>query len=164
MSARSRRASSPTSCSGSPSSSSPNPEVTVKGGFISIVSWVIPAGSLMTCQPLKYRPPVRLVGRQPERAPATPFVTQAAIDARPRRAAAHPSDRLMPVKRHAHDLQARHDPQQPDAQHRDRSGDLQRLHRTARRITVKPAKTLPLTQLYLLPVKYDASSSLLRHA
>ena len=62
-----------------PNSSSPSRKA-VKGGFITHAAMGDPAGSLMTCQPLKYRPQYGYFGANPARTSYS-FVTKAAIDA-----------------------------------------------------------------------------------
>jgi len=54
------------------------PETILKGGFITWSAMGDPAGSLMTCQPLKYRPQFGAFGKNPKRL-AYSFVTDAAI-------------------------------------------------------------------------------------
>jgi len=121
------------------------PEVTVKGGFISHAVMGDPAGSLMTCQPLKYRPQYGSFGANPGRLSYS-FVTQAAIDAGLEgRLRSHQT--LVPVKR-TRTISKR------DMVHNNNMPDLEidpetyNVYMNGERITVKPAKTLPLTQLF----------------
>lgn len=122
------------------------PELILKGGFISWSAMGDPAGSLMTGQPLKYRPQYGHYGRNPRRL-AYSFVTQAAID----NGLADRIDcqELRPIKR-SRSISKRdmiHNSYMPDI-----SIDPETYAVTVdgERITVKAAKTLPLTQLYYL--------------
>lgn len=121
------------------------PEVTVKGGFISHGAMGDPAGSLMTCQPLKYRPQYGSLGANPARTSYS-FVTQAAIDAGlAGRLNSHQT--LMPVKR-TRTISKRdmiHNNYMPNI---EIDPETYNVYVDGRRITVKPARTLPLTQLY----------------
>src|SRR4029077_10196755 len=56
------------------------PELKLKGGFITWAAMGDAASTVMTAQPLKYRPQFGSSGRNPRRL-AYSFVTQAAIDA-----------------------------------------------------------------------------------
>ncbi|KWX68629.1 urease subunit alpha [Mycobacterium sp. NAZ190054] len=122
------------------------PELILKGGFISWSAMGDPAGSLMTGQPLKYRPQYGHYGRNPRRL-AYSFVTQAAID----NGLADRIDcqELRPIKR-SRSISKRdmiHNSYMPDI-----SIDPETYAVTVdgERITVKAAQTLPLTQLYYL--------------
>jgi urease subunit alpha len=121
------------------------PEVTVKGGFITHAVMGDPAGSLMTCQPLKYRPQYGAFGANAARLSCS-FVTQAAIDSGLEgRLRSHQT--LMPVKR-TRTISKR------DMVHNNTMPDLEidpetyNVYMNGERITVAPAKTLPLTQLF----------------
>ena len=84
------------------------PETSVKGGFISHAVMGDPAGSLMTCQPLKYRPQYGSLSTNPARTSYS-FVTKAAIEPRLEgRLRSHQT--LVPVQAYPDDLQARHGP------------------------------------------------------
>ncbi len=121
------------------------PEVTVKGGFISHGAMGDPAGSLMTCQPLKYRPQYGSFGANPARLSYS-FVTQAALDAGlAGRLRSHQT--LMPV-RGTRTLSKRdmiHNNAMPNI---EIDPETYNVYVDGERITVKPAKTLPLTQLF----------------
>ena len=122
------------------------PELTLKGGFITWAAMGDPAGSLMTCQPLKYRPQYGHYGRNPRRL-AYSFVTGAAI-------ADGLADRidcqqLLPVKRTR--TISKRDMIANDAMPQlEIDPETYNVYMEGERITVKPAKTLPLTQLYYL--------------
>ena len=122
------------------------PELILKGGFITWSAMGDPNGSLMTCQPLKYRPQFGHFGRNPRRL-AYSFVTQAAIDD-------GLSDKiecqqLLPVKR-TRTISKRdmvHNNAMPKV---EIDPETYNVYMDGERITVKPARTLPLTQLYYL--------------
>ncbi len=121
------------------------PETTVKGGFITHAAMGDPAGSLMTCQPLKYRPQYGALGANPARLSYS-FVTQAAIDAGLEgRLRSHQT--LKPVKR-TRTISKR------DMIHNDAMPNIEidpetyNVYVDGERITVTPARTLPLTQLF----------------
>ena len=105
-----------------------------------------PAGSLMTCEPLKYRPQFGHFGRNPQRL-ARSFVAQAAID--DGLADKIDCQPLLPVKQ-TRTVSKR------DMIANDTMPDLEidpetyNVYMDGERITVEPAKTLPLTQLYYL--------------
>lgn len=120
------------------------PELILKGGFISWAAMGAPSASLMTCEPLKYRPQYGHHGRNPRRT-AFSFVTQAAIDAG--LANKIECQSLLAVKR-CRTISKR------DMVH---NGALPKIaidpetynvYMDGERITVKPARTLPLTQLF----------------
>jgi urease subunit alpha len=121
------------------------PEVTVKGGFISHAVMGDPAGSLMTGQPLKYRPQYGSFGANPSRLSYS-FVTQAAIDnGLEGRLRSHQT--LVPVKR-TRTISKRdliHNATMPNI---EIDPETYNVYIDGSRITVKPAKTLPLTQLF----------------
>jgi urease subunit alpha len=100
----------------------------------------------MTAQPLKYRPQFGYFGRNPRRL-AYSFVTQAAIDAGlESRIECHP---LLPVKRTR--TIGKRDMVLNDAlPNIEVDPETYNVFMDGERITVKPAKTLPLTQLYYL--------------
>ena len=120
------------------------PEVTLKGGFISHAVMGDPAGSLMTGQPLKYRPQYGSLGVNPKRT-CYSFVTKAALDNG--LADQIETQRLVPVKR-CRTISKR------DMIHNDALPDIEidpetyNVYVDGERVTVKPAKTLPLTQLF----------------
>lgn len=121
------------------------PEVTVKGGFITHGAMGDPAGSLMTCQPLKYRPQYGSLGANPGRLSYS-FVTQAAIDAGlAGRLRSHQT--LMPVRgtRTISKRDMIHNNAMPNI---EIDPETYNVYVDGERITVKPAKTLPLTQLF----------------
>lgn len=121
------------------------PETTVKGGFITHAVMGDPAGSLMTCQPLKYRPQYGSLGANPARLSYS-FVTQSAIDAGlANRLRSHQT--LKPVRR-TRTISKRdmiHNNFMPNI---EIDPETYNVYIDGRRITVKPAKTLPLTQLF----------------
>jgi urease subunit alpha len=121
------------------------PEVTVKGGFITHGAMGDPAGSLMTCQPLKYRPQYGSLGANPARLSYS-FVTQAALDAGlANRLRSHQT--LMPVRgtRTISKRDMIHNNAMPNI---EIDPETYNVYVDGERITVKPAKTLPLTQLF----------------
>jgi len=121
------------------------PEVTLKGGFISHAVMGDPAGSLMTCQPLKYRPQYGSHGANPSRLSYS-FVTKAAIaDGLEGRLRSHQT--LMPVMR-TRTISKRdmvHNAYMPNIEIDPESYNV---YVDGERITVKPAKTLPLSQMF----------------
>lgn len=122
------------------------PELILKGGFISWSAMGDPSGSLMTCQPLKYRPQFGHFGKNPRRL-AHSFVTQAAIDG-------GLADRvdcqsLLPVKR-TRSISKRdlvHNNALPKV---DIDPETYNVYMDGELITVKAAKSLPLTKLHYL--------------
>ena len=121
------------------------PEVTVKGGFITHGAMGDPAGSLMTCQPLKYRPQYGALGANPSRLSYS-FVTQAAIDAGlAGRLRSHQT--LVPVKgtRTISKRDMIHNNAMPNI---EIDPETYNVYVDGARVTVRPAKTLPLTQLF----------------
>ena len=122
------------------------PELIVKGGFITWAAMGDAASTVMTAQPLKYRPQFGYFGRNPRRL-AYSFVTQAAIDAGlESRIECHP---LLPVKRTR--TIGKRDMVLNDAlPNIEVDPETYNVFMDGERITVKPAKTLPLTQLYYL--------------
>ncbi|SIT82734.1 urease subunit alpha [Pontibaca methylaminivorans] len=121
------------------------PELTVKGGFITHGAMGDPAGSLMTGQPLKYRPQYGALGANPGRLSYS-FVTQAALDAGlHNRLRSHQT--LMPVKNtrtiSKRDMYLNNS--MPDV---EIDPETYNVYVDGRRATVKPARTLPLTQLF----------------
>jgi urease subunit alpha len=120
------------------------PELILKGGFITWSAMGDPASSLMTAQPLKYRPQFGYLGRNPRRL-AYSFVTQAAIDAGLE--SKIESQPLLPVKRTR--TISKQDMIWNDALPRiEIDPETYNVYLDGERITAKPAKTLPLTQLY----------------
>lgn len=121
------------------------PEVTLKGGFISHAVMGDPAGSLMTCQPLKYRPQYGSHGANPSRLSYS-FVTKAAIeDGLASKLRSHQT--LVPVMR-TRTISKRdmvHNAYMPNIEIDPESYNV---YIDGQRITVKPAKTLPLTQMF----------------
>lgn len=121
------------------------PELTLKGGFISHSVMGDPNGSLMTCQPLKYRPQYGSYGANPSRLSYS-FVTKAAIeDGLANKLRTHQT--LMPVKgtRTISKLDMVHNNFMPNIEIDPESYNV---YVDGRRITVNAAKTLPLTQLF----------------
>ncbi|MEO5863188.1 MAG: urease subunit alpha [Burkholderiales bacterium] len=120
------------------------PELILKGGFISWAAMGAPSASLMTCQPLKYRPQYGHLGRNPRRT-AFSFVTQAAIDAGlANKIECQP---LLAVKR-CRTISKRdmvHNSALPNI---SIDPETYNVYMDGQRITVKPARTLPLTQLF----------------
>jgi urease subunit alpha len=122
------------------------PELILKGGFITWSAMGDPAASLMTAQPLKYRPQYGYFGCNPRRLAYT-FVTQAAIDAG--LANKIESQPLLPVKRTR--TISKRDMVLNDALPNIRiDPETYNVYVDGELITAKPAKTLPLTQLYFL--------------
>ena len=117
----------------------------MKGGFISHAVMGDPAGSLMTCQPLKYRPQYGSLGANPSRLSYS-FVTQAALDAGLEgRLRSHQT--LKPVKR-TRTISKRdmiHNNAMPNI---EIDPETYNVYVDGERITVTPARTLPLTQLF----------------
>ena len=122
------------------------PEVILKGGFISWAAMGDPAGSLMTCQPLKYRPQYGHLGRNPRRL-AYSFATPAAIDGG--LAGRIDCQQLLPVRR-TRSISKRAMVLNDALPHVEIDPETYNVYMDGERITVKPAKTLPLTQLYYL--------------
>ncbi|MCZ7662608.1 MAG: urease subunit alpha [Thermoleophilia bacterium] len=122
------------------------PELTLKGGFISWAAMGDPAGSLMTGQPLKYRPQYGHYGHNPRRT-AFSFVAQAAIDAG--LADKINCQPLLPVRR-TRSISKRDMVHNNVMPHLDIDPETYNVYMDGERITVKPAKTLPLTQLFYL--------------
>jgi len=122
------------------------PELILKGGFISWAAMGSPAASLMTCEPIKYRPQYGHQGRNPRRT-AFSFVTQAAIDG----GLANRIDcqTLLPVKR-CRTVSKRDMVRNNALPKIDIDPETYNVYMDGQRITVKPARTLPLTQLYYL--------------
>ncbi len=121
------------------------PEVTVKGGFISHGAMGDPAGSLMTGQPLKYRPQYGSLGANPSRLSYS-FVTQAALDAGlHNRLRSHQT--LVPVKG-TRTISKRDMYLNNAMPNVEIDPETYNVYVDGRRATVKPAKTLPLTQLF----------------
>lgn len=120
------------------------PELILKGGFISWSAMGAPSASLMTCQPLKYRPQYGALGRNPRRTSFS-FVTQAAIDAGlANKIECQP---LLATRRCRSISKA-------DMVHNGATPKIRidpetyNVYMDGQRITVKAARTLPLTQLY----------------
>ena len=121
------------------------PEVTLKGGFISHSVMGDPAGSLMTGQPLKYRPQYGSYGANPARLSYS-FVTKAAIqNGLEDKLRTHQT--LMPVHgtRTISKRDMVHNNAMPNIEIDPESYNV---YVDGERITVKPAKTLPLSQLF----------------
>lgn len=120
------------------------PELILKGGFISWGAMGAPSASLMTCQPLKYRPQYGAFGKNPRRT-AYSFVTQAAIDAG--LAGKIDCQPLLAVKRcrSISKLDMVHNSALPNIRI---DPETYNVYMDGQRITVKAARTLPLTQLY----------------
>ena len=121
------------------------PETTLKGGFISHSVMGDPAGSLMTGQPLKYRPQYGSYGANPSRTSYS-FVTKAAIE-NGLEAKLRTHQTLKPVHgtRTISKRDMVHNAYMPNIEIDPESYNV---YVDGERITVKPAKTLPLTQLY----------------
>ena len=122
------------------------PELTLKGGFITWGSMGSPAASLMTCEPHKYRPQYGHFGKNPRRL-AYSFVTQAAIDAG--LANKIECQTLLPVKR-CRTISKRDMVRNSALPRIDIDPETYNVYMDGQRITVKAARTLPLTQLYYL--------------
>jgi len=122
------------------------PELILKGGFITWAAMGDAAATLTTAQPLKYRPQYGYFGRNPRRL-AYSFVTQAAIDAG--LADKIESQPLLPVKR-TRTISKRDMVLNDALPNIEIDPESYKVYMNGERITVKPAKTLPLTQLYYL--------------
>ena len=122
------------------------PELILKGGFITWAAMGDPAATLTTAQPLKYRPQYGYFGRNPRRL-AYSFVTQAAIDAG--LADRIESQPLLPVKR-TRTISKRDMVLNDTLPNIEIDPESYRVYMNGERITVQPARTLPLTQLYYL--------------
>lgn len=122
------------------------PETILKGGFISWSVMGDPAGSLMTCQPLKYRPQFGALGRNPKRL-AFSFVTQAAIDNG--LADRIESQPLLPVKntRTVNKKDMLFNDYLPNI---SIDPETYRVDIDGREITADAARSVPLSQLYYL--------------
>ena len=123
------------------------PELVVKGGFISWAVMGDPDGSLMTGQPLKYRPQYGSFGANPARTSYS-FVTKAAIEnGLADKLKTHQT--LMPV--HGTRTISKRDMVHNDAMPNiEIDPESYNVYIDGKRVTVKPAKTLPLTQLFYL--------------
>jgi len=122
------------------------PELILKGGFITWAAMGDAAATLTTAQPLKYRPQYGYFGRNLRRL-AYSFVTQAAIDAG--LADKIESQPLLPVKR-TRTISKRDMVLNDALPNIEIDPESYKVYMNGERITVKPAKTLPLTQLYYL--------------
>jgi urease subunit alpha len=122
------------------------PELILKGGFITWAAMGDAAATLTTAQPLKYRPQYGYFGRNPRRL-AYSFVTQAAIDAG--LADKIECQPLLPVKR-TRTISKRDMVLNDALPNIEIDPESYKVYMNGERITVKPAKTLPLTQLYYL--------------
>tara|TARA_B100000780_G_C21106571_1_gene446924 strand:+ start:354 stop:2063 length:1710 start_codon:yes stop_codon:yes gene_type:complete len=121
------------------------PETTLKGGFISHAVMGDPSGSLMTCQPLKYRPQYGSHGANPSKLSYS-FVTKAAIDnGLENKLQTH--QKLMPVSgtRTISKRDLLHNSTMPNI---EIDPETYSVYVDGKRITVKPAKTLPLGRLH----------------
>lgn len=123
------------------------PEHILKGGYISRANMGDPNGSLMTTQPTKIRPQYGAFGANPAQNSYS-FVAQAAIDnGLADKLETHQT--LMPIHG-TRTLSKR------DMIHNDWMGNIEvdpesySVYVDGKRITVKPAKTLPLSQLFFL--------------
>lgn len=129
-----------------PSSFIAKPELILKGGFITWSAMGDPAGSLMTGQPLKYRPQYGYHGQNPRRL-AYSFVTQAAIDdGLANKIEAQP---LLPITR-SRSVSKTDMVLNSYLPKIDIDPETYNVTVDGERITVDAAKTLPLTQLYYL--------------
>ncbi len=121
------------------------PEVTLKGGFISHAVMGDPAGSLMTCQPLKYRPQYGSYGANPSRLSYS-FVTKAAIEnGLANKLRTHQTLKPVMGTRTISKRNMVHNSYMPNIEIDPESYNV---YVDGKRITVKPAKTLPLGQLF----------------
>ena len=121
------------------------PEVTVKGGFISHAVMGDPNGSLMTGQPLKYRPQYGSLGANASRLSYS-FVTKAAIE-NGLESKLRTHQTLMPVRR-TRTISKRDLILNDYMPNIEIDPETYNVYIDGERITVKPAKTLPLTQLF----------------
>ncbi len=123
------------------------PEVILKGGFIAWAAMGDANASLMTCQPILYRPQYGAYGAN-MRATCVTFVTQGALDAGVERRV-HGNVRLVPVKgtrtlskshmvRNSFCPEIRVDP------------ETYKVFVNGERATCRPARVLPLAQRYFL--------------
>jgi urease subunit alpha len=121
------------------------PEVTLKGGFISHAVMGDPSGSLMTGQPLKYRPQYGSLGANPARTSMS-FVTKAAIEnGLENQLRSHQT--LVPVMR-TRTISKRDMVYNSYMPNIEIDPETYNVYIDGERITVNPAKTLPLSQLY----------------
>ena len=121
------------------------PELTLKGGFISHAVMGDPSGSLMTGQPLKYRPQYGSLGANPARTSLS-FVTKAAIEnGLEDQLRSHQT--LVPVMR-TRTISKRDMLYNSYMPNIEIDPETYNVYIDGERITVKPAKTLPLSQLY----------------
>jgi urease subunit alpha len=123
------------------------PEVILKGGFIAWSAMGDANASLMTCQPILYRPQYGAYGAN-VRATCHVFVTQAAIDSG-LAGRLRSSVQLRPVKgtrtlSKAHMIRNSHCP------HIEVDPETYRVSVNGEHITCKPARVLPLAQRYFL--------------
>ncbi len=121
------------------------PQHILKGGYISRADMGEPNGSLMTTQPTKIRPQYAAFGSNPSQLSYS-FVPQAAIDdGLADRLGSHQT--LMPV----HDVRTL---SKRDMLYNDWMGEIEidpesySVYVDGERATVKPAKSLPMSQLY----------------
>ena len=121
------------------------PETTVKGGFISHAVMGDPNGSLMTCQPLKYRPQYGSLGANASRLSYS-FVTRAAIEnGLESKLRSHQT--LVPVRR-TRTISKRDMVWNNYLPNIEIDPETYNVYIDGERVTVKPAKTLPLGQLF----------------
>jgi len=123
------------------------PEVILKGGFIAWSAMGDANASLMTCQPVLYRPQYGAYGAN---VPATcmTFVTQAALDAGLARRL-HGNTRLVPVKG-TRTLSKTHMARNGVCPEIRVDSETYKVFVNGERATCRPARVLPLAQRYFL--------------
>jgi len=123
------------------------PEVIMKGGFIAWSAMGDANASLMTCQPILYRPQYGAYGAN-MRATCVTFVTQAAIDADLGRRL-HGNVRLVPV-RGTRTLGKAHMVRNSLCPEIRVDPETYKVFVNGERATCRPARVLPLAQRYFL--------------
>ncbi len=123
------------------------PEVILKGGFIAWAAMGDANASLMTCQPILYRPQYGAYGAN-MRATCVTFVTQAAIDGRLAERI-HGQSRLVPVKG-TRTLSKPHMVRNSLCPEITVDPETYKVFVNGEHVTCRPAHVLPLAQRYFL--------------
>jgi urease subunit alpha len=123
------------------------PEVILKGGFIAWAAMGDANASLMTCQPILYRPQYGAYGAN-MRATCVTFVTQAAVDSGLARRI-HGRARLVPVKG-TRTLAKAHMVRNHACPEIRVDPETYKVYVDGERATCRPARVLPLAQRYFL--------------
>lgn len=124
------------------------PETIIKGGFIAWSTMGEPNGSLMTCQPIKYRPQYGAYGGNPNKL-AHIFVNQAAIDKGIAEKLPNSAEKFVPVKntrnigkkdmvRNNHCPNIKVDP------------ETYRVEVEGKVVTCEPLEKVPMSRLYFI--------------